>query len=302
MRHTHSQFRDILWTCLSILTGNAVMAFAIAAFVMPHDIITGGATGVGILLSHFFPTDVATNVLVLNVLALLLGLAVLGKKFFVATVSSSLLYPAFLGIMPQIPGIAFFSGDEMLSAVFAGGLIGAALGMVIRVGASTGGMDVVNLVLHKWFHLPVSVFVYLVDIVILSGQALFTVPEKVLYGIVLLVVETLVLNEVMLLGQSQIQVFVISRRFELIRQKILVELQAGATMVMIETGCREEAQKGVLCVIPPRKLFSAKELIRSVDPEAFITVTQIKEVRGQGFTSERKAAKLKYDEATSSLT
>ena len=178
MRHTHSQFRDILWTCLSILTGNAVMAFAIAAFVMPHDIITGGATGVGILLSHFFPTDVATNVLVLNVLALLLGLAVLGKKFFVATVSSSLLYPAFLGIMQQIPGIAFLSGDEMLSAVFAGGLIGAALGMVIRVGASTGGMDVVNLVLHKWFHLPVSVFVYLVDIVILSGQALFTVPEK----------------------------------------------------------------------------------------------------------------------------
>ena len=128
---------------------------------------------------------------------------------------------------------------------------------------------------------------YLTDIVILGGQALFADPEQILYGIVLLVVETVALDRVMLLGQSQIQLFVISSQYEAIRRKILDELQAGATMVCIETGMTGQQQRGVLCVIPPRKLFAAKELIQQVDPAAFLTITQIKEVRGQGFTTER---------------
>ena len=177
--------------------------------------------------------------------------------------------------------------DLLLSSLLAGVLIGIAIGMVMRVGASTGGTDVLNLVLHKWLHLPVSVFVYLTDIIILAGQAVFSEPEYILYGVVMLVVETISLDKVMLIGQSQIQIFTISNRYEEIRQKILLELKAGVTMMMIETGCSGDQQKGVLCVIPPRKLFTAKELIYSMDPDAFITVTQIKEVRGQGFTLER---------------
>ena len=145
-----------------------------------------------------------------------------------------------------------------------------------------------NLVLHEWFHLPVSAFVYLVDIMILGGQAIFSDPEQVLYGVVLLVTETIALDKIMLMGQSQVQLFVISDHFEEIRQKLLLKLHAGVTMMLIETGCTGTQQKGVLCVIPPRKLFAAKELIQSIDPDAFITVTQIKEVRGQGFTLERK--------------
>ena len=255
--------KNALWTCVSILVGNVIISFTIAAFVVPNGLITGGATGLGILINRFLKTDVAVVVLVLNLLALLLGFA------------------------QRIPGITTLTDDLLLASLLAGGLIGIAVGMVMRVGASTGGTDVLNLVLHKWFHLPVSVFVYLVDIVILGGQAIFSEPEQILYGVVLLVVETIALDKVMLMGQSQIQVFAISSHFEEIRQKLLLELNAGVTMMMIETGCAGEQQKGVLCVIPPRKLFAAKELIQSVDPDAFITVTQIKEVRGQGFTMER---------------
>ena len=279
--------KNALWTCVSILVGNVIISFTIAAFVVPNGLITGGATGLGILINRFLKTDVAVVVLVLNLLALLLGYVVLGKKFLLTTVGSSLLYPVLLGFAQRIPGITTLTDDLLLASLLAGGLIGIAVGMVMRVGASTGGTDVLNLVLHKWFHLPVSVFVYLVDIVILGGQAIFSEPEQILYGVVLLVVETIALDKVMLMGQSQIQVFAISSHFEEIRQKLLLELNAGVTMMMIETGCAGEQQKGVLCVIPPRKLFAAKELIQSVDPDAFITVTQIKEVRGQGLTMER---------------
>ena len=174
-----------------------------------------------------------------------------------------------------------------LSALLGGGLVGIAVGLVMRVGSSTGGTDVVNLVLHKWTHIPVSAAVYLTDIVIMGAQALFSDPEQILYGVVLLVVETIALDRVMLLGQSQIQLFVVSSQYEKLRQKCLTELQAGTTMVYIETGRTRTLQRGVLCVIPPRKLYAAQALIQSVDPHAFLTITQIKEVRGQGFSSER---------------
>lgn len=291
MRENRERVRAVISTGAAILAGNCLLAFTVAAFIIPQGIIMGGATGVGIVFSRFLPLETATIVLVLNLLALVLGGVVLGKKFVMTTVASSLLYPLFLGMVQKIPGIDSVTDNLMLAALFGGGLVGISLGMVMRVGSSTGGTDVVNLVLHKWTHIPVSVTVYLTDIVILGGQALFADPEQILYGIVLLVVETVALDRVMLLGQSQIQLFVVSSEYEAIRRKILDELQAGATMVCIETGMTGQQQRGVLCVIPPRKLFAAKELIQQVDPAAFLTITQIKEVRGQGFTTERKIYK-----------
>lgn len=288
MRGKTGSYQKLLRTCLAVVGGNIFLAFGIAAFVIPQGIIMGGATGIGIVLSRHIPLETATIVLILNLLALVLGGVVLGKQFLLTTVASSMLYPLFLGIVQRIPGIDTLTDSLMLSALFGGGIVGISLGLVMRVGASTGGMDVVNLVLHKCLHLPVSVLVYITDIFILGAQALTADPEQILYGIVMLVVETIVLDKVMLLGQSQIQIFAISTEYDAIRKGILKELQAGATMVCIETGLTNRQQRGVLCIIPPRKLYAAQELIHSIDPNAFLTVTQIKEVRGQGFTMERK--------------
>ena len=283
MRH----LKKAAGVCSAILAGNILLGFAVAAFILPSGVIMGGATGVGIVLARFIPLDTATIVLCVNLMALALGWAVLGWRFVVATIASSLLYPIFLGAAQRIPGIDQLAADPLLAALLGGGLVGIAVGLVMRVGSSTGGTDVVNLVLHKWTHIPVSAAVYLTDIVIMGAQALFSDPEQILYGVVLLVVETIALDRVMLLGQSQTQLFVVSSQYEKLRQKCLTELQAGTTMVYIETGRTRTLQRGVLCVIPPRKLYAAQALIQSVDPHAFLTITQIKEVRGQGFSSER---------------
>ena len=268
---------------VAIIAGNMLLGFTVVAFILPSGVIMGGATGIGVVLARFIPLDTAVIVLCVNLAALALGWAVLGWRFVLATVASSLLYPLFLGAAQRVPGIAGLTADPLLG----GGLVGIAVGLVMRVGSSTGGTDVVNLVLHKWTHIPVSVAVYLTDIVIMGAQAVFSDPEQILYGVVLLVAETIVLDRVMLLGQSQIQLFVVSSRYEEIRQECLTKLQAGITMVQIETGRTRSPQRGVLCVIPPRKLYAAQSLIQSVDPNAFLTITQIKEVRGQGFSSER---------------
>lgn len=279
----------ILQGTAMILGGNLLVAFLVRAFISPHGIIMAGSTGISLALTRIVPLDTAAVVLVVNVLLLLLGLLLLGKAFFLATVVSSLVYPAFLALMEQIPGLDQLTDNSLLAALFAGALLGVALGMVLRVGASTGGTDVISLVLHKWFHIPVSACVWTVDILVLLGQMAYANPEQIMYGILVLAIETLVLNQVMLFGQAQVQILVISPHYEQLRAKLLVELQAGVTMLLVETGCTGAAQKGVLCILPPRKLFAARQLIDAVDPNAFFTITRVREVQGQGFSSARRA-------------
>lgn len=285
----------LAWTCASILAGNALLAFAVAAFIIPHGLIMGGTTGLAIVLARVLPAETATIVFVLNGALLALGGLVLGKKLVTTTLASSLLYPAFLALMQRIPGIGAVTHDPLVAALFGGVLMGASLGVVMRVGSSTGGMDIASLVLHKWTHIPVSICVYIMDILVIGGQALFSSPEPVLYALVLLVLQSLVLDKVMIMGLAQIQLFAVSQQYDEIRRRILTELEAGATMVEIQTGAMQQRQKGVLCVIPRRKLYAATELIQSVDPAAFITITQVKEVRGRGFTLERSVQELDVD-------
>lgn len=280
--------RDYIETTLFILLGNALLAFLVAAFIIPHDIIMGGTTGIAIVLNRIIHVDTALLVLIQNIGLLILGLIVLGKKFFLTTVASSVLYPVMLGIMQKIPNIDKLTDDTLLASLFAGVLMGISLGLVMRVGSSTGGMDVVNLVFHKWFHIPVAILVWATDLIIVGGQAIFLKPEKTLFGIVVLVLEAYALDKVMIFGKAQTQLYIISSRYEEIRSRLLNEMNVGVTLSMIETGLFQNQQKAVLCVIPTRKLYDTTELIHSVDSEAFITITKIKEVRGRGFTEARQ--------------
>lgn len=275
-------------TIICLLLGNALLAFSVAAFVIPHDIIMGGTTGIGIILNKTFSIDTAMLIFILNVVLLIFGGIVLGKKFFLTTIASSVLYPLMLAGFQRIPGITDITEDKLLAALFAGCLIGVSEGLLMRAGSSTGGMDVVNLVLHKWFHLPVAAFVSITEIIVVGFQAIFSRPELLCLGIIMIVCETLIIEQVMIFGKSQIQIYVVSAKYEELRKKILDDMNVGVTMTLIETGFFETQQKGVLCVISPRKLYAVTELIQKIDPDAFITITKIKEVRGRGFTLERK--------------
>ena len=289
MKPYDSKLKKTIVTTICIIFGNALLAFLVAAFIIPHDIIMGGTTGIGIVLNRLVPAvDVSVFVLILNLLMLVLGLIVLGKKFFFTTIASSVLYPLMLGAFQKIPGIETLTDDPLLAAVFAGTLMGIALGLVMRVGSSTGGMDVVNLVCAKVFHLPVAVFVYIADIVVVGGQALFYKKKKILLGILVLVLESIILDKVMIVGKAQIQVFVVSQKSDEIRKALIDSLDVGVTMMMIETGKLGMEGKGIMCVISQRRLYSVTELARSIDPSVFITITQIREVRGRGFTLEQK--------------
>ncbi len=286
MKHKKSVL-DIIRTTASVIVGNFLFALAVAAFIMPHNILMGGITGIGIVINKSFGIDTALMVLAVNVVLMIIGRFVLGKKFFVSTIASSLLYPVCLSVLQRVKGIDTMTDNPLLAALFAGLLLGVAIGLLMRVGSSSGGTDIINLMLNKFTHIPVAILVYVSDFVIIGFQAIFAKPEQLLLGIVTVVLETLVLDHVMVLGKAQLQVYVISQQYEKIRDAVLNELSIGVTMNMIETGFFGEKQMAVMCIIHPRKLYDLTELIQSVDGDAFITVTKIKEVRGQGFTRER---------------
>jgi len=287
MKKTKKTALEMAKTVASVIVGNGLFALAVAAFIMPHDILMGGITGIGIVIHKSFGIDTALMVLAVNVVLMIIGRFVLGKKFFVSTIASSLLYPVWLSVLQRVKGIDTLTDNALLAALFAGVLLGVAIGMLMRVGSSSGGTDITNLMINKFTHIPVAILVYVSDFVIIGFQAIFAKPEQLLFGIVTVVLESLVLDHVMVIGKAQLQVYVISDKYEEIRNAVLNELTVGVTMNVIETGFFGERQMAVMCVIHPRKLYDLTELIQSIDDNAFITVTKIKEVRGQGFTKER---------------
>jgi len=273
----------------AIIIGNALFAFAVAAFVIPNGILMGGITGVGIVINKLFGFDTALFVLIVNAVLMIIGLFILGKKFFFSTVASSIIYPLFLKLFQSVPALSDkLTDDNLLAAVFAGALLGAAIGLLMRQGSSSGGTDIIGLIVNKYTHVSVAVIVWAADITVIGFQALTSSSEALLLGIITIIIESYVLDKVMVFGKAQLQVFVISKKYEEIRSAVLNDLNIGATMTSIETGLKGEKQMGVMCIIHKRSLYSLTELINSIDDEAFLTVTKVKEVRGQGFSTERK--------------
>ena len=283
MNQNHSVHK-ILLNLAMILLGNTIYALAVTMFILPGGLITGGTTGLALFFFHQFGLPVTAFVSVFNVVMFLLGLWVLGKKFALTTLVSTFFYPLVLGIFQQIPVLTQFTHDRMLCAVYAGLMIGFAIGIVIRAGASTGGMDIPPLVLNKKLGLSVSVTMYAFDFTILLLQILFSDREQILYGILLVLIYTLVLDKVLLLGQSRTQVKIVSEKYEQIAQQIMRQLDRGTTLLHAQTGyCRQQIPM-ILSVVSNRELPRLTRLVTEIDPDAFLVISPVKEVRGRGFS------------------
>ena len=258
--------------CL-ILFGNTVYALAIVMFILPNDIITGGTTGLGIAVNHYFGLQIHTFVLIFNTLMFLLGAAVLGMKFALTTLVSTFYYPIILGILENVPVLQNVTDDKMLSTICGGLMIGLGIGVVIRCGASTGGMDIPPLVLNKKFGLPVSVMLY--------------VFEEVIYGILLVLIYTVMLDKVLLMGSTRTQVKIISGEYEKLNHLIQEKLDRGTTLVYTQTGYLRKDQPMILTVVSNRELMRLNQIVQEIDPHAFMIIGNVNEVRGRGFSTQK---------------
>ena len=273
---------------ITVLAGNTLYALAVSLFILPNGLITGGTTGLALVAQYKLGIPIAAFVGVFNVVMFVAGAAVLGKAFAFTTIISTFYYPFILGVFEGLFGSSPLTGDTMLATVFAGLLIGAGIGMVIRAGASTGGMDIPPLILNKKFRLPVSMTMSVFDCLILLTQMVFAGKEKILYGILLVLLYTMVLDKVLMIGQNQMQVKIISEQCEIISEAIQNRMDRGTKLLLIEGGHLRKASYAVLTVVSGRELSKLNELVMGLDSNAFMIINQVSEVRGRGFTLHKE--------------
>ena len=286
MNHRSEMLR-ILRTILALVAGNALYSLTVVLFLIPSGLITGGATGIALAANRLSGLPVSAVLLVVNVVMLVVGWILLGRRFALSTLASTFLSPLTLAIWEKLFENYSLTDDLVLSTIFAGLGIGISLGIVIRCGGSTGGMDIPPLVLQKYFRIPVAVSMTVFDLAILLAQAVSSPKEQVLYGIVLVFVYTIVLDKVILLGEHRTEVKIISTHTDEIRSVILSELDRGVTLLNAEGGYLRQPGQLLLTVISNRQLPRLEKMVRAIDPACFMVVSEVTEVRGRGFSMEK---------------
>lgn len=269
---------------LLMVLGNVIYALTVKLFLLPANLISCGTTGLAITVNHFLGIPMTTFILVFNIAMLVVGWLTLGKQFALTTIFSSLFYPIALEILNRVLGDVCITEDLLLNTVFSGLGLGLSLGMVMRGGASTGGMDIPSLILKKYFHVPISVTLWTFDFVIMLMQMMFHTLEDLLYGVLLLMMISFALNKILLLGTSRTEVKIVSSRSETIRDAILSQVDRGVTMLHGEGGFLHAPTEIILSVVSNHELPKIERLARDIDPECFMIVTRVTEVWGRGFS------------------
>ena len=273
-----------------IIIGNIFIALAVNTLILENHIIVGGTSGIGNVLNHYFNIPVSLSVGCLNVCLFLVGLFFIGKKFAMTTLLSTFLFPIILQFFETHSMFHHYLEDPLLAAILAACLVGVGIGLILKANASTGGVDILAILLNKKFGFPVHIVLNCIDLSILVLQFTFNDTTHVIYGIMIVMITAVVLNKTLTQGTSLVQLTVISDHYEDIKQSILHEFDAGVTLLASEKGFTQENSKLLLSVLPYRKLPAIKAKIHEIDPVAFVIVSHVEEVGGKGFTLEKRNA------------
>lgn len=267
-----------------VIFGNFLYALSVKLFLQPSGLITGGTMGLALTANHFWNIDINLFVLLFNTAMLLLGLGVLGKSFAMTTIASTFLYPLFLEIIDQTIGQPVLTNDLMLNAIFCGIGIGCSLGLVIRAGSSTGGCDIPTIIISKWLHIPLSIVVYALDMGILSLQMIFSDVEMILYGILMVIVYTVVMDKMLLLGTDRTEIKIISEKALEISDAIQKQVDRGVTLLHGEGGFLHDQKEILLSIVSNREVVKVERIVHEIDPTCFMIINRVSEVKGRGFS------------------
>ncbi len=300
---TKRQVLKFLRYSLIVILGNAITAAASAFIIIPNDFTMGGTTGLGLFVRNLTNKEwaVTLTVYAANIALFILGAVLLGKKFAVATLAGTLLYPSFLSLWQFVNGklgspflirpVEGFTTDinqPLLGVIFGALFFGLGIGIVVRVGASTGGTDVPPLILHKYFNFPVSAGMWILDISIVLLQFAANVGmENILYGVLIMMISSFIVDKVSMIGTKRAQVKILSKKHEEIRKLILNKLNRGVTLLNGKTGFLKDDCYMILTIVSFRDVVKLRNAVQKIDPEALFMVSTISEVRGRGFSSDR---------------
>ena len=274
-----------LFDYLLVLVGNLLVAAGVAFFILPNDILSGGLAGISIALYPLIHVDPELLITILTFGFFIVGGFFLGKGFIVKTALSTVAYPLFLNMLSAYVGDHPLTENPILASIYGGVFLGVGVGLVFRTGASTGGMDIPPLIIHKYTHIPLATLVMITDgLTVLLGVATHSI-EAALIGIISVWVSSYMVDKTLSFGgQSTKSILIISQYTRQILDEIHRELNRSATILKGIGGYSNEEKEVLLVVILNKQYPHLNKLVTSIDPNAFMIVEDAKEVKGNGFT------------------
>jgi uncharacterized membrane-anchored protein YitT (DUF2179 family) len=270
-----------------IVIGSFILAASFVLFVTPYKIVPGGVYGISIVLHYLFGTPVGMMALAFDIPLTIIGIKVLGPRFGVKTVVGFVLTAVFVDTLTFFYGTEpLVENDALLSSVFGGLFMGIGLGLIFKSRATSGGTDIVAMMLSKFTRLPVGQLMIAVDsTIVLLGLVVFQDWKIPLYSLIVIFVTGKVIDTI-LEGMNYDKVLlIVSDQMAEIRQKIIYDLNRGGTLLKGEGLYSEEERPVLLTVVNRRETVMLQHYINQIDPDAFVTVINANEILGNGFKS-----------------
>jgi uncharacterized membrane-anchored protein YitT (DUF2179 family) len=270
-----------------ITLGAMIMAAGYVLFISPNKIVPGGVYGIGIVLHHLIGIPVGLTGLALNIPLTIIGIKVLGPRFGIKTIVGFVLTSLFIDGLTMLWGDAPLVPDEMLlSSIFGGVMIGFGLGLIFKSRATSGGSDIIAMMLTKYSRMPVGQTLIMVDsVIVLIGLVAFrdwTIP---LYSWIVIYITGKVIDGVIAGVSYEKTLFIISEKYKDIANKILVDLNRGGTYLEGKGMYKEDEKKVIFVNVNRREVAILQDYIHDIDPNAFVTVIDASEILGKGFRS-----------------
>jgi uncharacterized membrane-anchored protein YitT (DUF2179 family) len=265
---------------INVLIGSAIIALAFNVFLLPNQIASGGVSGISTILLSMFGWEPAYVQWAFNIPLFIAGVVLLGKQFGVKTLIGTLFLPFVVFLTKNIDP---WTNDALLGALFGGIAVGLGLGIVFRGNGSTGGTDLAAQIITKYTGLTLGTSVVLIDGLIVISAALVFDIERGLYALIALYVTSKTIDLVQVgFGRSK-TAMIITNKQEEVRAGILNKIDRGVTKLSAYGGFTDDERPVLMCVVDQREFTKLKQLVKNLDPTAFVVVMDASEVLGEGF-------------------
>ena len=264
-----------------ILVSCVVAAAAYPLFMTPNRIAPGGITGIATILNYLFRWPVGTVSLLLNLPLFVIGYKAIGRVFVFRSFIAMILFSLLIDLLPLEP----MTNDPLLGTLYGGVLLGAGLGLIMRGGATTGGSDMIARMVHKRFSfISVGSFLFAIDCAVVIAAGFFIGTTEALYALINIFLAARIMDVVIIGFSGNKACFVISERWQEITDRIMNEMGRGVTHLMSRGGYTGTERPTLLCVISRSEIMAFKRILREIDENAFVIITEAHEAIGDGFT------------------
>ncbi|HEX2694308.1 MAG TPA: YitT family protein [Acidobacteriota bacterium] len=283
---TATTIRKQATPALLIVLGCTIMGLAYALFLIPHHFVPGGVSGLAIILNYFFKLPVGAMIIVLNIPIFLFGLRTMGKKYVLKSLVGMIVSSVMIDVFHEVLKVRSATDNKVLASIYGGILLGIGLGIVFRGRASTGGSDIIGMVVSKYTGISIGFGILVADFVIISASGFaFRELEAPLYGYIVLFLSTKVIDMILEGWNYSKLVLITSTRTAEIEDFILNTLERSGTALRSRSLYLNREGEVILTVIHRKQLAELRDFVREIDPQAFVIINDTYDVLGKGFKS-----------------